>query len=409
MSNLWYYVRNGQRMPPVSLAELKQLVTDGTVGRNDLVWTAGMPKWVRAETVEELFPKRPKPAPSDKLQEVRFPLSEGEPLGRSRRQRLREEDEVEERPRRREEEEDRPRRRREEDEDFYQQDDEDRPRRRRDEDDTEDRPRRRKKSNLIPILAIAGGGIGLIILAVVVIVVVAFLTQETGTRSWSLGKGQASSFRLTFKANHKVEIWVTSDKNSDVDLFVFDEKGNRVAVDEGDSKDCYVWFIPPTTQTYRVEVQNRIRLEPMFHSRNGPNSGTLRFKETPVGGGDAGDKNPPQPPPVVQAIPLPAGASHGGQITDQDRDPRFPDRFAKVFTYHMTAGQLYLINLESRVFDAFLRLEDNQGKILAEDDDGAGNLNARITYRPERTDTYKIIATSLGGNQLGPYTLRVQP
>ena len=48
MANLWYYTSEGKQMKPVSGAELKQLAASGLLRPTDLVWTEGMPKWVRA-------------------------------------------------------------------------------------------------------------------------------------------------------------------------------------------------------------------------------------------------------------------------------------------------------------------------------------------------------------------------
>src|SRR5437588_12583167 len=41
-------------------------------------------------------------------------------------------------------------------------------------------------------------------------------------------------------------------------------------------------------------------------------------------------------------------------------------------------GVLYVIDLGSKDFDAYLRLEDASGKPIAEDDDGDGGTNARL-------------------------------
>ena len=44
----------GQATGPFDLATLKQMAIDGQFNGNSLVWKAGMPAWVAAETVEEL-------------------------------------------------------------------------------------------------------------------------------------------------------------------------------------------------------------------------------------------------------------------------------------------------------------------------------------------------------------------
>jgi len=91
-------------------------------------------------------------------------------------------------------------------------------------------------------------------------------------------------------------------------------------------------------------------------------------------------------------------------------DPRDPMRHApcRIYNVRMVAGRTYVINHQSNQFDAFLRLEDSAFRQLAQDDDGGGGLNARIIFRCQRTDNYRVIATMLGGNGRGAYTLIIQ-
>ncbi len=130
------------------------------------------------------------------------------------------------------------------------------------------------------ILLLVGGGVVALIVLVAVIAMLA--SGSPDTRSFRLNQGEAKSWNITFKQNHKVEIWVTSNNNTDVDLFVYNSMGMPVALDEGDSKDCYVVFIAEDTQPYKVEVQNRVRVDQP--QRNGFNSGTMRYAETAFDG-----------------------------------------------------------------------------------------------------------------------------
>ena len=76
----------------------------------------------------------------------------------------------------------------------------------------------------------------------------------------------------------------------------------------------------------------------------------------------------------------------------------------------MTAGVTYTIRMaaNSPGFDPYLRLENPFGQVVAEDDDGDGFPNARITYVCPQTGSYRVIATSFGGT-LGNYTVSVNP
>ncbi len=102
--------------------------------------------------------------------------------------------------------------------------------------------------------------------------------EPKNPETFHLRSGTGVSRAVTFKAGVRVQIWVKSETISDVDLFVYDENGEQVVADEGDSKDCYVTFVPSSTQRFRIEVQNRVRLEPYLKSRNIANRCTLRWE-----------------------------------------------------------------------------------------------------------------------------------
>jgi hypothetical protein len=70
-------------------------------------------------------------------------------------------------------------------------------------------------------------------------------------------KGRArKQFAVTFSAGQLAEVWVESEKDTDVDLFVRDPGNKSIASDTRVSKDCYVKFLPAKTQEYLLEVYN---------------------------------------------------------------------------------------------------------------------------------------------------------
>jgi hypothetical protein len=95
-----------------------------------------------------------------------------------------------------------------------------------------------------------------------------------------------------------------------------------------------------------------------------------------------------------------------GQLHSKDQEAR--ERYFKAYVIKFMPGKAYTIDLESNDFDAFLRLENAQGKILAQDDDGGGDLNARIVFSPTKEDTYRIIVTTFEPGETGRYTLSVR-
>ena len=67
---VFFYALNGQQAGPVGGAELAALIAAGTINRDTLVWTAGMPEWRPAGDVDALLPllaTAVPPLPQDEL------------------------------------------------------------------------------------------------------------------------------------------------------------------------------------------------------------------------------------------------------------------------------------------------------------------------------------------------------
>jgi hypothetical protein len=89
-------------------------------------------------------------------------------------------------------------------------------------------------------------------------------------------------------------------------------------------------------------------------------------------------------------------------LTDKERE--------RVHEVQLRAGQVYVIDLESTDFDAYLRLHDSQGKLLAENDDiePGVNPNSRLIFTAPAEGTYRLVATSFEQSGSGVYTLTVR-
>jgi tetratricopeptide (TPR) repeat protein len=103
-----------------------------------------------------------------------------------------------------------------------------------------------------------------------------------------------------------------------------------------------------------------------------------------------------------QARALFRETQHRGQLTDQQRD--------KVHEVSLQAGKTYVFDLESKDFDAFLRLEDKTGQKLAENDDiePGVNQNSRIVFTAPKDGTYRLVASSFENRGMGAYTLIIR-
>jgi S1-C subfamily serine protease len=101
-----------------------------------------------------------------------------------------------------------------------------------------------------------------------------------------------------------------------------------------------------------------------------------------------------------------------GKITTEDAtDQKHLQAFAQSYKIKMKPGAIYTIDMarsNSKELDPYLRLEDSEGKQLGEDDDGGGNQNARIVFRPRKEDEYRVVATTCEPGQTGSYKVTVR-
>lgn len=121
--------------------------------------------------------------------------------------------------------------------------------------------------------------------------------------------------------------------------------------------------------------------------------------------------------PVIGAKPAGAIAlnlvggraiSTGTLKTGDPKDKEQRRSYCHVCTAELIEGNNYQIDLTSKTFDAYLRLEDPEGLPLSKNNGGGGNLDARITYRCLRSGTYRVIVTTMRAAATGRYTLTVQ-
>ena len=98
-------------------------------------------------------------------------------------------------------------------------------------------------------------------------------------------------------------------------------------------------------------------------------------------------------------------------------EPYPTDGELPIHTFEGQAGQLAIITMTSErpeALDPFVRLYDPDGALIGQDDDGAGNLDARLVVRLPETGIYEVEADAFDegfGRRSGrenPYTLLVE-
>jgi len=127
-------------------------------------------------------------------------------------------------------------------------------------------------------------------------------------------------------------------------------------------------------------------------------------------------KFPPPPPfkkgsdakPIVLEADKAQSAEKQDELTNTDAKYN-GSKLHKLYTFAMEKGKAYRIDHSSKDFDAYLYLEDPDGNVVDQNDDNGESLDSRIIYAADKTGVYRIIATSLGGNRTGKFTLSVRP
>ncbi len=104
---------------------------------------------------------------------------------------------------------------------------------------------------------------------------------------------------------------------------------------------------------------------------------------------------------------LPIGETISEELTS-DNEMLQDSSYAQRYRVQLAAGQQVQITLQGDDFDAYLMLLDDEGTIVAKDDDSAGGTDARINYTSAKTGPHIIIVNSLGKQEEGAFALFVE-
>ncbi len=137
---------------------------------------------------------------------------------------------------------------------------------------------------------------------------------------------------------------------------------------------------------------------------------TLRVSDTPAptAGYSCGGMNPA----LLTDLPtdgrrLAVGDVVSGSLTGES--PTIGDgRRAEAWLLEGRADESVVVILESNAFDAYLYATGpGLGEVLS-DDDGAGELNSRLTFTFPVDGSYLVVASQVSGGGTGAYTIRVE-
>jgi len=196
-------------------------------------------------------------------------------------------------------------------------------------------------------------------------------------------------FKMTEGKSYQIDM-----KSTDVDSYLRleDPQGTQVAADDdgGGFPDARITYKAPKTGEYTIICTT--------FGDNSTGKFTMTAKSLVVK--DA--------KPIDLELNKQQAAEYKGELTAEDG--RYNGKkIHKLFLYPMEQGKTYRIDHSSQAFDAYLYLEDPDGKVVAQNDDNGESLDSRIVFEATKAGKYRIIATSLGGQGKGNFTLTVRP
>ncbi len=174
---------------------------------------------------------------------------------------------------------------------------------------------------------------------------------------------------------------------ADTYLSLADWAGDIIEVndDGGEGWNSHITFTPQESDVYYLAAGSY-----------GSNTGTYTLSVEALDDGDD----------YADGIETHGWLNPGSNVSGEIENGNDTDWFA----IWMEAGHEYQIDLEGNptgqgsLPDTYLSLADWDGDIIETNDDGGVWLNSRITFVPEESDVYYLVAGSYGSNT-GTYTL----
>ena len=114
---------------------------------------------------------------------------------------------------------------------------------------------------------------------------------------------------------------------------------------------------------------------------------------------------------VYWQLLVPAGELVPGRAVDSrlsSFDQEVADgRYREIWAYQARAGQRVVVTMLSGDMDAYLRVAQRDGSVIASDDDGAGGTDARVEFEAPDAGDYLIVATTFSSGEQGSYQIHL--
>lgn len=182
----------------------------------------------------------------------------------------------------------------------------------------------------------------------------------------------------------------------DAVLQVFAASGGDALVenDDGEGNNPRAEFVPPATGRYTLRV--------LGFGNDALGAYTLTITELPP------LAPPPRPTPIAtETITM---RTYAGEIADSDQDKNGNKFDDYLFTFEAGKDALIGVTADSAGFDTVVQVfsvNGRGGEPLASDDDGGGDLNSQLTFRPPTAGDYVVRVTTFQADGRGRYRLRV--
>ncbi|MCS7045779.1 MAG: PPC domain-containing protein [Gemmataceae bacterium] len=232
------------------------------------------------------------------------------------------------------------------------------------------------------------------------------LVPGTKTLEWVV---RQHAVKLEGKKTYRIDA-TPQDAGFDPILVIHDGAGKQIGFDDDGGGYPNARFLLKTTKddTYKIHVGTigKTGRYALTITDTANENKVISFQ------GEIGAA--PVPKPVAPKAPIKnvdAGAVPAAGAKYHDK--LAADVKAVVYRVKLEAGKSYVIDMTSadtKALDPLLRIVDEKGKLLAENDDVGGNLdlNSRIVFRPPVAGTYLIFATSFGNVGVGEFTLEIK-
>jgi len=184
-------------------------------------------------------------------------------------------------------------------------------------------------------------------------------------------------FRLHYVELIKDRVYCLRMESSEfsTNLMLEDLRGNLLATnaDDFEAMPGCVIFRAPATERYRLIASSRSAMNEGFYM--------ITIHELPV---------------LLRV-----------DATLSETDPVQADCFQQTHEMTLLEGRRYIIDLASNEFEAFVKLLDPDGMIVAFNDEASRGGQARIVFTAPRDGNYRMIVTSATPFATGAFTLTV--